>query len=48
MTERYLREITKRQRMHIRAHYPGNCICQDTFYVDTIKGLGRIYKKTSI
>ena len=48
VTERYLREIVKRQRMHIHAHYPGYLFCQDTFYVGTIKGLGRIYQQTGI
>ena len=34
--------------MHISAHYPGYLFCQDTFYIDTIKGLGRIYQQTGI
>jgi len=48
VTERYLREITKRQRMHISAYYPGYLFCQDTFYIGIIKGLGRIYQQTGI
>jgi transposase InsO family protein len=48
ITERYLREITKGQRVHIGAYYPGYLFCQDTFYVGTIKGLGRIYQQTGI
>ena len=48
VTERYLREIEKRQGMHISAYYPGYLFCQDTFYVGTIKGLGRIYQQTGI
>ena len=48
VTERYLREIKKRQKVHISAHYPGYLFCQDTFYVGTIKGLGRIYQQTGI
>jgi transposase InsO family protein len=48
VTERYLREIEKRQRMHISAYYPGYLFCQDTFYVGTIKGLGRIYQQTGM
>jgi len=48
ITERYLREIVKRQKVHIQAHYPGYLFCQDTFYVGTIKGLGRIYQQTGI
>jgi transposase InsO family protein len=48
VTERYLREIEKRQKVHISAYYPGYLFCQDTFYVGTIKGLGRIYQQTGI
>ena len=48
VTERYLREIEKRQKVHISAYYPGYLFCQDTFYVGTIKGLGRIYQQTGV
>jgi transposase InsO family protein len=48
ITERYIREITKRQKVHISAYYPGYLFCQDTFYVGTIKGLGRIYQQTGM
>jgi hypothetical protein len=40
VTERYLREVAKRKPAHIKAYYPG-LFCQDTFYVGTIKGLGK-------
>jgi len=48
VTERYLREVAKRQKVYISAYYPGYLFCQDTFYVGTIKGLGRIYQQTGI
>ena len=48
ITERYLREVEKREETHIEAFYPGYLFCQDTFYVGTIKGLGRIYQQTGI
>ena len=48
ITERYIREMTKRQKVHISAYYPGYLFCQDTFYVGTIKGLGRIYQQTGM
>jgi len=48
MTERYLREVEKKEETHIEAYYPGYLFCQDTFYVGTIKGLGRIYQQTGI
>ena len=31
ITERYLREVEKRQETHIQAFYPGDLFCQDTF-----------------
>jgi transposase InsO family protein len=48
VTERYLREIEKRKEHYIKAYYPGYLFCQDTFYVGTIKGLGRIYQQAGI
>jgi len=48
ITERYLREIEKKEEAHIEAYYPGYHIFQDTFYVGTLKGLGRIYQQTGI
>jgi len=44
ITERYFREIEKKKETHIQAFHPGYLFCQDTFYVGTIKGLGRIYQ----
>jgi transposase InsO family protein len=48
VTKWYLREIEKRQGMHISAYYPGYLFCQDTFYVGTIKGLVRIYQQAGM
>ena len=48
ITERYLREKTKGKENHIHAYYSGYLFCQDTFYVGTIKGLGRIYQQAGI
>jgi len=48
ITERYLREVAKRKAAHINAYYSGYLFCQDTFYVGTIKGLGRIYQQTGM
>ena len=48
ITESYLREKEKREETHIKAFHPGYLFCQDTFYVGTIKGLGRIYQQTGI
>ena len=48
ITERYLKEVEKRKEPHIEAYYPGYLLCQDTFYVGTIKGLGRIYQQAGI
>lgn len=48
ITERYLSEVEKKEETHIEAFYPGYHIFQDTFYVGTIKGLGRIYQQAGI
>ena len=44
ITERYLREVEKKKETHIQVFHPGDLFCQDSFYVGTIKGLGRIYQ----
>ena len=46
--EKYLREVEKKKEKHIQAYYSGYLFCQDTFYVGTIKGLGRIYQQAGI
>jgi hypothetical protein len=28
--------------------WPGHCVAQDTFYVGTLKGVGRVYQQTAI
>lgn len=48
ITERYLREVEKKKETHIESFCSGYLFCQDTFYVGTIKGLGRIYQQTGI
>jgi len=48
ITESYLREVAKKKETHIQAFYPGYLFCQDTFYIGTIKGLGRIYQQTGM
>lgn len=48
ITERYLREVEKKKENHIQAYYLGDLFCQETFYVGTIKGLGRIYQQAGI
>ena len=40
--------MEKKKETQIQAYYPGYLFCQDTFYVDTIKGLGRIYQQAGI
>lgn len=47
-TNRYIRENVKKTPNHIEAYYTGELIGIDTFYIGTIKGLGRIYQKTAI
>jgi len=47
-TNRYIRETAKKIPNHIEAYYTGELIGIDTFYIGTIKGLGRIYQKTAV
>ena len=47
LTEEHIRLIEKanpcfRER-HVESHYPGQLLCQDTFYVGRLKGVGRLY-----
>ena len=47
LTEKQIRLIEKsnpcfRER-HVESEYPGQLLCQDTFYVGRLKGVGRIY-----
>jgi transposase InsO family protein len=47
LTEQQIRLIEKanpcfRER-HVESDYPGQLLCQDTFYVGRLKGVGRIY-----
>ena len=30
------------------SEHPGYCVAQDTFYVGTLKGVGRVYQQTAI
>jgi len=46
ITENIIREASKSK--HIDADYPGCLFAQDTFYVGTLKGVGRIYQQTGV
>jgi len=48
VTEDYLRTVEPPKPEHIHADHPGHILSQDTFYVGTIKGIGRIYQQTGI
>lgn len=47
LTEEQIRLIEKAnpcfKERHVESHYPGQLLCQDTFYVGRLKGIGRIY-----
>ncbi|EMO44533.1 hypothetical protein LEP1GSC187_0461 [Leptospira santarosai str. ZUN179] len=42
------KKLEKQVEGEIEAKYPGYSECQDTYYVGTIKGVGRIYQQTFI
>jgi transposase InsO family protein len=53
LTEAQLRTLERNENVkeahgEIETHHPGYLIAQDTFYVGTIKGVGRIYQQTVI
>ena len=47
LTEQQIRLIEKAnpcfKERHVESDYPGQLLCQDTFYVGRLKGIGRIY-----
>lgn len=42
------KETEKEAHGEIETHHPGYLVSQDTFYVGTIKGVGRIYQQTVV
>jgi hypothetical protein len=55
LTERVARLLARYQRQqltdpeqHIEAAYPGYLGCQDTYFVGTLKGVGRVYAQTFV
>lgn len=53
LTEQQLRALERAREEkdavgEIETHHPGYLGCQDTFYVGTLKGVGRIYQQTLI
>jgi transposase InsO family protein len=47
LTENQIRLIEKAnpefKERHVESEYPGQLLCQDTFYVGSLKGVGRLY-----
>ena len=47
LTEKQIRLLEKANpefaERHVQSDYPGQLLCQDTFYVGRLKGIGRIY-----
>src|SRR5579883_1128370 len=54
LTEAQMRLLRKARgrladpEQHIEAPHPGHLLCQDTYFVGTIKGVGKIYQQTVI
>ena len=54
LTERQMRLLQKHRgknsdpEQHVEAPHPGYLLCQDTYFVGTIKGIGRIYMQTVV
>jgi hypothetical protein len=45
---RYQRQQLSDPEQHIEALYPGYLGCQDTYFVGTLKGVGRFYAQTFV
>jgi transposase InsO family protein len=54
LTERQIRLLQKHRgrtadpEQHVEAPYPGYLLCQDTYFVGTIKGIGKIYMQSVV
>lgn len=54
LTERQIRLLQKHRgrtadpEQHVEAPYPGYLLCQDTYFVGTIKGIGKIYLQSAV
>lgn len=54
LTERQIRLLQKHRgrtadpEQHVEAPYPGYLLCQDTYFIGTIKGIGKIYLQSVI
>ena len=52
LTEEQIRLLEKHNpefaERHVESLYPGYLLCQDTFYVGTLKGVGRIYMQAVV
>jgi len=54
ITERQIRLLQKHRgriadpEQHVQAPYPGYLLCQDTYFIGTIKGIGKIYPQSVV
>ena len=54
LTERQIRLLQKYRgrtadpEQHVEAPYPGYLLCQDTYFIGTIKGIGKIYMQSVV
>jgi len=54
LTERQIRLLQKHRgrttdhEQHVEAPYPGHLLCQDTYFIGTIKGIGKIYMQSVV
>jgi len=53
LTERQIRLLQKHRgrtdpEQHVEAPYPGYLLCQDTYFIGTIKGIGKIYMQSVV
>ena len=47
ITERTRRNLSRRKVRHVQAETPGELVCIDTFYIGSLKGVGKLWQLTA-
>lgn len=47
LTERTRRNLSRRKVRHVQAETPGELVCIDTFYIGSLKGVGKLWQLTA-
>ena len=47
LAERTRRSLSRRKVRHVQADRPGDLVCMDTFYIENLKGVGKLWQLTA-